>query len=110
NVAAREVEAVLRDGPGVLDAAVVGVPDDLRGQEVKAYIVPAVPQDKADAVVEAAIAHCVANLAAFKVPRYYEIVESLPRTPSEKIAKGELIKAKEDLRTGSFDRVDKVWR
>ena len=110
NVAAREVEAVLRDGPCVLDAAVVGVPDDLRGQEVKAYIVPAVPQDEAEAVVEAAIAHCVANLAAFKVPRYYEIVESLPRTPSEKIAKGELIKAKEDLRTGSFDRVDKVWR
>lgn len=110
NVAAREVEAVLRDAVMVHDAAVVGVPDDLRGQEVKAYVVPGESVADRDRFLAGVIAHCVDNLAAFKVPRYYEIVDALPRTPSEKIAKGDLIKAKSDLRSGSYDRVENIWR
>src|SRR5690606_21603554 len=97
NVAAREVEAVLKNLPAVMDAAVVPVPDDMRGQEVKAYIVLQPGQSQDDAMLQAILRHCDLNLAAFKVPRYVEFTETLPRTPSEKIAKGELIKAKADL-------------
>lgn len=110
NVAAREVEAVLRDLEEIQDAAVIGVPDDLRGQEIKAYIVPGKQPEDADAFIARAIAHCADNLAQFKVPRYYEIVDSLPRTPSEKIAKGELVGSKSDLRIGAYDRVESIWR
>jgi crotonobetaine/carnitine-CoA ligase len=51
-----------------------------------------------------------AQLASFKLPRYIEYVAELPRTPSMKIAKGVLRSAKADLREGSFDSVDAVWR
>lgn len=110
NVAAREVEAVLRDFEEIQDAAVVGVPDELRGQEIKAYIVPGKRPDDAGSFIARTVAHCVDNLAQFKVPRYYEIVDSLPRTPSEKIAKGELVSGKSDLRIGAYDRIESIWR
>lgn len=109
NVAAREVEAVLKNFPQILDAAVVPVPDDMRGQEVKAYIVLQPEQRPDRAMLDAILEHCDGKLAPFKVPRYVEFIEQLPRTPSEKIAKGELIKAKPDLRSGSYDRVNDCW-
>ena len=55
-------------------------------------------------------ATCRAQLAAFKVPRYLEYVEELPRTPSQKIKKDMLKALKPDPRVGSWDRVDRVWR
>ncbi|WP_439959351.1 AMP-binding enzyme, partial [Staphylococcus aureus] len=92
------------------DAAVVAVPDDLRGQEVKAYVVLQ-PHVMAGAPpTQQIFEHCTRNLAPFKVPRYLEFVDSLPKTPSEKIAKSELIRAKSDLRVGAYDRVDDLWR
>ena len=54
--------------------------------------------------------HCRGNLAPFKIPRYLELVEEFPRTPSQKIRKSELIAAKPDLRLGAFDAVDGCWR
>lgn len=110
NIAAREVEAVLKNLPEVMDAAVVPVPDDTRGQEVKAYIVLQPDRRAGDLPIDAIFSHCERNLASFKVPRYLEFIDALPRTPSEKIAKGELIKSKEDLRVGAYDRVDRCWR
>jgi crotonobetaine/carnitine-CoA ligase len=57
------------------------------------------------------VAHCTANLASFKVPRYIEYRDApLPRTASEKIAKPALIGEKSDLRVGSWDRVERQWR
>lgn len=110
NIAAREVEAVLLGIDGVADAAVVGVPDALRGEEVKAYIVLAAGVS-AQVLSPARIIELIAaQLASFKLPRYIEYVAELPRTPSMKIAKGVLKSAKPDLRAGSFDRVDGVWR
>jgi crotonobetaine/carnitine-CoA ligase len=92
NVSATEVEAVLRGVPGVKEAAVLPVPDPLRGEE---------PQ----CVLE----HCRANLARFKIPRYLEYVDEFPRTPSLKVKKSALVAAKPDLRIGSYDAEVGDW-
>jgi acyl-CoA synthetase (AMP-forming)/AMP-acid ligase II len=110
NISAREVEAVLKALPGVAEAAAVPVPDPMRGQEVKIYVVLSPPATREQVSPERIIAHCEANLARFKVPRYIAYRDSLPKTPSEKIAKGELVKGVADLRAGSFDRVEGRWQ
>ena len=110
NISAREVEAVLKALPGVEEAAAVPVPDPLRGQEVKIYVVLAAAATREQVSPERIIAHCEANLARFKVPRYIAYRDSLPKTPSEKIAKGELVKGVADLRAESYDRVEGRWQ
>jgi carnitine-CoA ligase len=81
NIAAREVEDVLSSHPRVRLAAVLGVPDEIRGEEVKAFVV-------ADGVTAAELAaFCAERLAAFKVPAFWEFRDDLPRTPSERVAK-----------------------
>jgi crotonobetaine/carnitine-CoA ligase len=80
NIAAHEVEEVLMSHPAVSLAAVVGVPDEIRGEEVKAFVVGAVGQEEL-------AAYCAERLASFKVPRYWEFRDDLPRTPSERVAK-----------------------
>jgi crotonobetaine/carnitine-CoA ligase len=103
NVSADEVERALLLHPEVTVAAVIAVPDDLRGEEIKAYIV-------GTATDPAALAEfCATKLAYFKVPRYWVFADSLPMTPSERVAKGELRKAA-DLVAGSYDRVERRWR
>ncbi|MEO4000354.1 AMP-binding protein [Mesorhizobium sp. CAU 1732] len=109
NIAAREVEAVLRELPGVLEAAAVGVKDASRGEEVKAYLVLQPGTTPQDVPPEAIFEHCKTRLAAFKIPRFLEYRDSLPKTPSEKIAKQKLVAEKPDLRVGSFDRVAGAW-
>ncbi|TEX51804.1 MAG: hypothetical protein B7C55_03630 [Actinomycetales bacterium mxb001] len=90
NVAAREVEDTLLSHPTVRVAAVVGVPDDVRGEEVKAYVVLTDDRDAA-AAAEELRAHCRERIASFKVPRYWEVCDDLPRTPSERVAKKEIV-------------------
>jgi len=85
NIAAAEVESVIEQHPAVLLAAVVAVPDDLRGEEVKAYVVLRDAQARFDP--EALAAFVEARLARFKVPRYWERRDDLPRTASERVAK-----------------------
>ena len=110
NIPAREVEAVLKDMPEIVEAAVVPVPDDIRKEEVKAYVILQPGLTKTNVPPEAIIAHARKYLAAFKVPRYVEYRTEFPRTPSNKIRKPELQKEKPDLRVGSWDRVDGIWR
>ena len=109
NIAAREVEAVLRALPEVVEAAAVPVPDPTRGEEVKAYIVLEPSVRPSDMPPERVIAHCEANLARFKVPRFITYSASLPKTPSGKIAKNTLLKDVADPRKDSFDRVEGKW-
>jgi len=85
------------------------VKDAARGEEVKAYIVLQPDLTPKDVPPEMIFDHCKARLAAFKTPRYLEYRASLPKTPSEKIAKQKLIEEKPDLRDGSFDRVADAW-
>ncbi|WP_092529670.1 ATP-dependent acyl-CoA ligase [Amycolatopsis arida] len=110
NVSADEVERALLLHPGVRLAAVLGVPDELRGEEVKAYVVLA-PAYSAQRLPPTELADfCATKLAYFKVPRYWTYVDSLPLTPSERVAKGELRKGVTDLRVGAYDRVEDTWR
>jgi crotonobetaine/carnitine-CoA ligase len=110
NIAAREVEAVMLGWPDILEAAAIPVPDPDRGQEVKACIVlkPGVAPEGFD--VEGFLAHCAAHLAPFKVPRFLELRQSLPKTPSEKVAKHVIVAEREDLRAGAYDRLARAWQ
>jgi long-chain acyl-CoA synthetase len=89
NVYPGEVEEVLFSCPGVLEAAVVGVPDAEHGEEVVALIVPT--QDGVDA--EAVKAFARERLAAYKYPRHVVIVRELPKGPTGKISKREIDRA-----------------
>lgn len=82
NVYPSEVESVLYMHPAVREAAVIGVPDSYRGESVKACIVL---KQGANVSVDELIAHCKRELAEFKVPRFIDIRDSLPKTAVGKI-------------------------
>jgi crotonobetaine/carnitine-CoA ligase len=105
NISAAEVEAVLRTHPKILEVAVIAVPDELRGEEVKAYIQPKPGESAATVPPEDVIELCQRNLASFKVPRYIEYrMEDFERTPSMRVQKQQLTKERADLIAGSWDR------
>jgi long-chain acyl-CoA synthetase len=93
NVYPTEVEDVLREVDGVVDAAVIGVPDEVTGEAVVAYVVASAggghagrPADLEDAVRT----HAEGRLARFKQPSRIEVVETLPLTVTGKVQKGRL--------------------
>jgi len=90
NVYPAEVEQALMRMDGVQDVAVVGVPDERMGEVGKAYVV-------GTATAEEVIAFAKERLANFKVPRFVEAVDSLPRNLSGKVLKTELRKTELDL-------------
>lgn len=83
----REVEDVLAEHPAVRESAVVGVPDERRGETVKAFV-----SVKAGSEVtpEELIAHCKERMAAYKYPREVVIIDELPKTVTGKILRREL--------------------
>ncbi len=85
NVYPREVEELLFEHEAIAEAAVVGIPDDRRGETVKAFVVPT-DDLTADEVRE----YCLDNLAEYKHPREVAFVEKLPRTTTGKVQKFEL--------------------
>jgi acyl-CoA synthetase (AMP-forming)/AMP-acid ligase II len=85
NVSSVEVEAALLSAPGVADACVLAVPDEVMGEKVGAVLLG----DNID--VAAVLDYCRGQLADFKVPQYITVVaEELPRTASGKLLKGQL--------------------
>jgi amino acid adenylation domain-containing protein len=83
-VVPREVEITLSAIPGVREAAVIGVPDPVSGQAVKAFVVP---QDGVSVPVDQILAACRRSLAPSSVPKYVEFVAALPRGATGKIDK-----------------------
>jgi len=84
NVAASEVEEVLKQHPAVFDAAVVGIPDPVRDQAIKAYIIL---KEGAATTADELVAWCRRHLSAFKVPEVVELRDAFPRTSVGKIQK-----------------------
>ena len=87
NLSPLEVEDVLDRHPAVLESAVVGVPSELSEEDVKAFIVPA---DGAELDFMVLREYAADRLAAFKVPRYWQQIGQLPRTPTARVAKHRL--------------------
>jgi long-chain acyl-CoA synthetase len=88
NVYPREVEELLFEHDAVAEAAVVGIPDERRGETVKAFVVT-VPD--ADVTADEIRQYCLNNLAEYKHPREVEFVDELPRTTTGKVQKFELV-------------------
>jgi len=101
NISSQEVEDVIKRHASVLDCAVIAVPSDLGEDEVKAYVLP---RDGIKLQPEDIIYWCADNLAYFKCPRYIELREDLPRTPSLRVRKDVLRQERDDLVQGCFDR------
>lgn len=89
NVASADVEMTLYRHPKILDAAVIGLPDDVWGEAITAVIVPS-PGEKVEA--KEITAWCKENMAAYKVPKRVIVVDELPRNPSGKVLKRDLRK------------------
>jgi acyl-CoA synthetase (AMP-forming)/AMP-acid ligase II len=87
NIYPAELENVLAACPEVQEAAVIGVPSQKWGETPLALIVPA---PGASPTAETLKAYCRENLAGYKVPQLYEMVDFLPRNPSGKLLKPEL--------------------
>ncbi len=101
NISSQEVEDVIKRHPSVLDCAVIAVPSELGEDEVKAYLTPRQPSQIDP---EQIVRWCAENLAYFKVPRYIEVRDELPRTPSLRVRKDLLRQERDNLVEGCFDR------
>jgi len=87
NIAGSEVERVLYEHGAVLEAAVVGRPDERWGEVPVAYVVLRAGHE---ATSDELIAHCARQLARFKVPKDVTFLDTLPRNPSGKVLKRDL--------------------
>ena len=87
NIYPREVEEVLMGHPAVLEAAVVGVPDEARGEEVKAFLSM---RDGGTVTPDDLNEYCAERMARYKCPRYFEIRPELPKGPTGKVLKAQL--------------------
>ena len=86
NVYPNEIENVIAAVPGVVECGVVGVPDVIAGEIVKAFVVT----DNSSLSADQIVAHCRQNLTNYKVPRLVEFRSELPKTPVGKILRREL--------------------
>ena len=85
-----EIEDVLMQHPAVALVAVVGVPDAIRGQDIKAFIKLADGVVASDELAEALRSHLKARLGSFKAPRVIEFMQDLPTTSTGKVARSKL--------------------
>ena len=101
NISSFEVEAVLRSHASVADCAVIGVAADEKAgeDEVMAFLVPRDGQALDYAAISA---WCDARMPAFMIPRYFDTLAELPRTPTEKVRKKEL--RERGVGPGTWDR------
>ena len=100
NVSSLEVENVVNDHPAVLESAVIGVPSELTDEELLVFIVA---RDGVELDFGAIGDWAADRLARFKVPRYYQQIDALPKTSTQKIAKHQLRASVDDPSKG-YDR------
>jgi acyl-CoA synthetase (AMP-forming)/AMP-acid ligase II len=88
-VSAKEIEEALHEHPGIVEAAVIGIPDEVLGEAPKAFIVPR--EGAGQRLLEELPAFLQKRLAPYKVPRLYEVREALPKNEAGKVLKRKLI-------------------
>lgn len=101
NVASREVEEAIYQLDGVTEVAVVSIPDTYWIESVTAIIVP---KENAELTEEQVIAFCKKHMSSFKVPKYVDFAEQLPKNPSGKVLKRSLRDRYENLGSGDGQR------
>jgi acyl-CoA synthetase (AMP-forming)/AMP-acid ligase II len=89
NIYPREIDEVLYQHPAVKDAATVGVPHELYGEEVKSFVVTREDQQTTETEI---IDFCRERLADYKCPKSIEFVEDIPKGPTGKLLKRGLIR------------------
>jgi long-chain acyl-CoA synthetase len=89
NIYPREIDELLYKHPSIAEAAAVGVPDELYGEEVAAFVVA---KEGRELTADEVIAYCREHLADFKCPKHVRVVEALPKGPTGKVLKRELQK------------------
>ncbi|NLS75305.1 long-chain fatty acid--CoA ligase [Bradyrhizobium brasilense] len=109
NIAASEVEAIVREISEVADVAAVPVVDARRGEEVKIVVELKSGFQSSEWLVKRIVEHARGRLAAFKVPRYIAFTPKLPRNSSEKIVKRDLVNVPDPL-AGAYDSEEGHWR
>ena len=87
NISPRDIDEVLLEHPAIIETTVIGVPDPILGEEIKAYVVV---KEGEQLTEEEVIAHCQKHLAIYQTPRYIEFTQRLPRSPIGKIMRKEL--------------------
>lgn len=103
NISSVEVEAAVMQHPDVFECAVVGVESEWGEQEVMAFVVPTQGRQIGEAALNDFLAD---RLAEFMLPRFIAVVQSLPKTPTEKIRKGEL--RERGREAGTWSRPERV--
>ncbi len=106
NISAFEVEEGILLHPDVLECAAVGVPSELTEEDVKVVVVP---RPGSALTPEAVLAHAERTLARFQVPRFIEFADTLPKTPTGKIAKHLLARRRDRLGSRAGGRVMTRW-
>jgi len=106
NISSEEVERVLNSHPLIAESAVIGVPDPIRQEEVKAIVVLKPPATPEVLLPQEIWDFCKEHLAPFKIPRYLEYRDSLPKTPSSKIQKSLLREETKERVKAAFDRLE----
>jgi long-chain acyl-CoA synthetase len=102
NIYPREIEEVLYEHDQIQEAVVIGVPDEYRGETVKAYIV----RKKESTLTEKELNdYCRKHLAAFKVPRLYEFRDELPKTLVGKVLRRVLVEEEKQKRASEEQKV-----
>ncbi len=107
NVYPREVEEVVYQHPKVAEAAVIGIKDGLRGETVKAFVVPKPGQTLEPKEI---IHLCKEHLANYKCPREVEVMESLPKNAAGKILKRVLREREQEKTQKKIDRTKQAIR
>jgi crotonobetaine/carnitine-CoA ligase len=109
NIASWEIEDVIKSYPKVQDAAVIPVPDPMRGEEIKAFILPKYGEElRPEEIIE----YMAGKIAYFKIPRYIEIVDRFPYTPTGRVKKWQLKEMEREKTDHGWDRDKEIpdWR
>jgi len=109
NISATEVESALSTIPGIEDVVAGPIPDPMRGEEVKAFIILKAGETPQSVSPESIIKQCGEILARYKLPRYFQYYTEFPRTSSDKVAKKRLLEGEGRSITKTFDAANDAW-